>query len=260
MSGSTLGADRQLKYSSLMHNIIFSSYLIYLFSYIFYLTDIRAYAQLFNPSWNKVYFNSIQFFISHYKWHLLLLLLWQQQHGKQLAAECCIDIQAAFRCILVVCITYMSYFLILCSFLQIISTIFIGVGSWAYDDKQEYSDLDSLAFDPSVLLIIVGCLMFVITFCGCVGALRENKILLKVVSISKLICNKKCVNFEYSRLSQRYFIHCDSMKICPTWPYDVLYPLSFLEHWQQFSYWNLSLALLLFSLSTRYVMILLPSS
>ena len=110
----------------------------------------------------------------------------------------------------------MSYFLILCSFLQIISTIFIGVGSWAYDDKQEYSDLDSLAFDPSVLLIIVGCLMFVITFCGCVGALRENKILLKVVSISKLICNKKCVNFEYSRLSQRYFIHCDSMKICPT--------------------------------------------
>ena len=71
----------------------------------------------------------------------------------------------------------------MCSFLQIISTIFIGVGSWAYDDKQKYSDLDSLAFDPSVLIIIVGCLMFVITFCGCVGALRENKILLKVVSI-----------------------------------------------------------------------------
>ncbi|XP_029180804.2 tetraspanin-33-like [Acropora muricata] len=64
--------------------------------------------------------------------------------------------------------------------LWIISTIFIGVGSWAYDDKRKYSDLDSLAFDPSVLIIIVGCLMFVITFCGCVGALRENKILLKV--------------------------------------------------------------------------------
>lgn len=86
---------------------------------------------------------------------------------------------------------------LLCSFLQIISTIFIGVGSWAYDDKRKYSDLDSLAFDPSVLIIIVGCLMFVITFCGCVGALRENKILLKVVSISKLSC-KKCVHFQFN--------------------------------------------------------------
>ncbi|KAK2558102.1 Tetraspanin-33 [Acropora cervicornis] len=56
--------------------------------------------------------------------------------------------------------------------LWIISTIFIGIGSWAYDDKRKYSDLDSLAFDPSVLIIIVGCLMFVITFCGCfVGTL-----------------------------------------------------------------------------------------
>lgn len=66
------------------------------------------------------------------------------------------------------------------TFLWIISIIFIGVGSWAHDEKQEYSDLDSLAFDPSVLLIILGCLVFVITFCGCVGALRENKLLLKV--------------------------------------------------------------------------------
>ena len=56
------------------------------------------------------------------------------------------------------------------------------MGAWAHDEKNEYSDLDSLAFDPSILLIIVGCLMFVVTFCGCVGALRENKILLHIVS------------------------------------------------------------------------------
>ena len=56
------------------------------------------------------------------------------------------------------------------------------MGAWAYDEKNEYSDLDSLAFDPSILLIVVGCLMFVVTFCGCVGALRENKIFLHIVS------------------------------------------------------------------------------
>ena len=61
------------------------------------------------------------------------------------------------------------------------------MGAWAHDEKNEYSDLDSLAFDPSILLIVVGCLMFVVTFCGCVGALRENKILLHIVS--KLYCD-----------------------------------------------------------------------
>ena len=66
--------------------------------------------------------------------------------------------------------------------MQIISIILIGVGAWAHDEKNKYSDLDSLAFDPSILLIVVGCLMFVVTFCGCVGALRENKILLEIVS------------------------------------------------------------------------------
>ena len=66
--------------------------------------------------------------------------------------------------------------------MQIVSIILIGVGAWAHDEKDEYSDLDSLAFDPSILLIVVGCLMFVITFCGCIGALRENKILLQIVS------------------------------------------------------------------------------
>ena len=62
------------------------------------------------------------------------------------------------------------------------------MGAWAHDEKNEYSDLDSLAFDPSILLIVVGCLMFVVTFCGCVGALRENKILLHIVSENYIVC------------------------------------------------------------------------
>ena len=68
------------------------------------------------------------------------------------------------------------------------------MGAWAHDEKNEYSDLDSLAFDPSILLIVVGCLMFVVTFCGCVGALRENKILLHIVS--ELYCDSMSCLFN----------------------------------------------------------------
>ena len=41
--------------------------------------------------------------------------------------------------------------------------------------------------DPAFLLIAVGFLIFLLGFCGCVGALRENIVLLKFVSICKLV-------------------------------------------------------------------------
>lgn len=44
--------------------------------------------------------------------------------------------------------------------------------------------LASLSVDPAVMLMVVGVLMFVITFCGCVGSLRENICLLQTVSKS----------------------------------------------------------------------------
>lgn len=38
-----------------------------------------------------------------------------------------------------------------------------------------------LAVDPAILLVVVGVLTFLITFCGCVGSLRENICLLQTV-------------------------------------------------------------------------------
>nr|XP_023838929.1 tetraspanin-33-like [Salvelinus alpinus] len=43
---------------------------------------------------------------------------------------------------------------------------------------------DTFLTDPAVILIVVVVVMFFITFCGCIGALRDNIHLLKALSFS----------------------------------------------------------------------------
>jgi len=57
----------------------------------------------------------------------------------------------------------------------------IGIGVWAAVQKDVASNiltLSSSILDPVVLLILAGCIIFVIGFFGCIGALRENTYLL----------------------------------------------------------------------------------
>ncbi|XP_059367074.1 tetraspanin-33 [Carassius carassius] len=64
----------------------------------------------------------------------------------------------------------------------IIALILISIGVYSRTVKHETA-LACLTVDPALLLMIVGIIMFFITFCGCVGSLRENICLLQTFCI-----------------------------------------------------------------------------
>ncbi|KAI1883453.1 hypothetical protein AGOR_G00231600 [Albula goreensis] len=64
-----------------------------------------------------------------------------------------------------------------------ISLVMVGIGVYARLMKHAEAAMSYLTVDPAILLMIVGVLMFLITFCGCVGSLRENICLLQTFSI-----------------------------------------------------------------------------
>ncbi|XP_078091913.1 tetraspanin-33 isoform X2 [Mustelus asterias] len=63
-----------------------------------------------------------------------------------------------------------------------ISMVMVAIGLYARVMKHAAA-MACLAVDPAILLIVVGALMFLITFCGCIGSLRENICLLQTFSI-----------------------------------------------------------------------------
>ncbi|XP_006792119.1 tetraspanin-33 [Neolamprologus brichardi] len=67
---------------------------------------------------------------------------------------------------------------IFCYFFWVVSAILIAVGIYA-KIAREKDVVDTLTVDPALLLIVVGSVMFLITFLGCFGALRNTICLLK---------------------------------------------------------------------------------
>ncbi|XP_032360714.1 tetraspanin-33 [Etheostoma spectabile] len=65
----------------------------------------------------------------------------------------------------------------------LISLVMVSIGVYARMMKHAEAALACLSVDPAVMLMVVGVLMFIITFCGCVGSLRENICLLNTFCI-----------------------------------------------------------------------------
>lgn len=78
------------------------------------------------------------------------------------------------------------------SVFQLIGTAICGIGLWAWTEKDMFTNigrLTNVALDPALLFIMIGGVMFIIGFAGCVGALRENTKLLMFVSTGSLVKN-----------------------------------------------------------------------
>ncbi|XP_034019797.1 tetraspanin-33 [Thalassophryne amazonica] len=81
-----------------------------------------------------------------------------------------------------------KYLLFLFNFIfWIISLVMVSIGVYARVVKNAEAALACLSVDPSVILMVVGVLMFFITFCGCVGSLRENICLLQTFCICLVV-------------------------------------------------------------------------
>ncbi|XP_053709555.1 tetraspanin-33 isoform X1 [Synchiropus splendidus] len=68
---------------------------------------------------------------------------------------------------------------IFCYVFWVLSAVFIAVGIYAKVAKEK-DVVDTLTMDPALLLIVIGSVMFLITFFGCFGALRNITCLLKM--------------------------------------------------------------------------------
>ena len=77
----------------------------------------------------------------------------------------------------------------------IISFILVIIGIWAIAVNADYGNAVSGVLTPSLLLVVLGVVIFLVSFAGCVGALRENTYLLKAVSIFLLVFHQYSYNY-----------------------------------------------------------------
>lgn len=77
-----------------------------------------------------------------------------------------------------------KYLLFLFNFIfWIIALVMVCIGVYARMMKHAEAALACLSVDPAMMLMVVGVLMFILTFCGCVGSLRENICLLQTFCV-----------------------------------------------------------------------------
>lgn len=65
---------------------------------------------------------------------------------------------------------------------QLIGGFILAVGIYAEVERQRYKTLEGVFLAPAIILILLGIVMFIVSFIGVLASLRDNLMLLKVVS------------------------------------------------------------------------------
>lgn len=66
--------------------------------------------------------------------------------------------------------------------LQLIGALVLSVGIYAEVERQKYKTLESAFLAPAIILILLGVIMFIVSFIGVLASLRDNLCLLQAVS------------------------------------------------------------------------------
>lgn len=90
---------------------------------------------------------------------------------------------------------------------QLIGGFILAIGIYAEVERQRYKTLEGVFLAPAIILILLGIVMFIVSFIGVLASLRDNLTLLKVVS-SNLI-----VSVRFS-LYRRGIPDCLSLEKC----------------------------------------------
>ncbi|XP_067092456.1 tetraspanin-15 [Osmerus mordax] len=70
----------------------------------------------------------------------------------------------------------------------LIGAFVLAIGIYAEVERQRYKTLDGVFLAPAIILILLGVVMFLVSFIGMLAALRDNLLLLKVFMYTLTIC------------------------------------------------------------------------
>ncbi|XP_063788181.1 tetraspanin-15-like [Pseudophryne corroboree] len=63
---------------------------------------------------------------------------------------------------------------------SLIGLLILCIGIYAESERRRYQTLEGIFLAPAIILLLLGILMFVVSFIGMVGSLRDNLLLLKI--------------------------------------------------------------------------------
>ncbi|XP_053575354.1 tetraspanin-15-like [Bombina bombina] len=96
----------------------------------------------------------------------------------------------------------------------IIGLLILGIGIYAENERQKNRTLEGIFLAPAVILLLLGILMFVVSFIGMVGSLRDNLPLVKtffwvllvvfliqiLLLIIELVCENQIIKFAHANI------------------------------------------------------------